>query len=93
MAEMEAYDIMYPLQTLNYYLYGAVFIIKTKHKPLQYLLEADWPNKIPQWALKLSGYNCKIEISDRQRQHMYAPVFKNTKATGGGISEGEDRSR
>ena len=36
--------------------------IKTDHKPLKYLLEAEWTNKkIQQWALNLSGYNCKIE--------------------------------
>ena len=43
-------------------VYGAIFTIKTDHKLLKYLLEAEWTNKkIQQWALKLSGYNCKIE--------------------------------
>lgn len=60
--EKEAYAIVYALEKLNYYLSGATFVIKTDHKPLQYLFEADWTNKkIQQWALKLSGYNCKIE--------------------------------
>jgi len=60
--EKEAYAIVYALEKLNYYLNGATFVIKTDHKPLQYLFEADWTNKkIQQWALKLSGYNCKIE--------------------------------
>lgn len=36
--EREAYAIMYALQKLDYYLNGAVFTIKTDHKPLQYLL-------------------------------------------------------
>lgn len=39
-----------------------MFIIKTDHKPLQYLFEAELTNrKIQQWAIKLSGYNCRIE--------------------------------
>lgn len=58
--EREAYTIMYTLQKLDYYLNAAVFTIKTDHKPLQYLLEADMTNKnIQQWALKLSRYNSK----------------------------------
>ena len=53
---------MYTVQKLDYYLSRAVFTIKTDHKPLKYLLEAEWMNqKIQQWALKLSGYNCKIK--------------------------------
>ena len=60
--EKEAYAIVYALEKLNYYLSGATFVIKTDLKPLQYLFEADWTNKkIQQWALKLSGYNCRIE--------------------------------
>ena len=31
-------------------------------RPLQHIFEAEWTNKkIQQWALKLSGYNCRIE--------------------------------
>lgn len=43
--EREAYAIMYALQKLDYYLNGATFIIKTDHRPLQYLLEADWTKR------------------------------------------------
>lgn len=43
--EKEAYAIMYAVQKLDYYLSGAVFTIKTDHKPLKYLLEAEWMNK------------------------------------------------
>ena len=58
----EAFAILYAVQKLDYYLSGAVFTIKTDHQPLKYLLEAELTNKkIQQWALKLSGYNCKIE--------------------------------
>ena len=60
--EKEAYAMIYALQKLDYYLSGATFTIKTDHKPLQYLLKADWKNKkIQQWALRISEYNCKIE--------------------------------
>ena len=60
--EKEAYAIVYALEKMNYYLSGATFVIKTDHKPFQYLFEAGWTNKkIQQWALKLSGYNCRIE--------------------------------
>ena len=62
MIEKEAYAIMYAVQKLDYDLSGAVFTIKTDHKPLKYRLEAEWTNrKIQEWALKLSGYNCTIE--------------------------------
>ena len=54
--EKETYAIVYALEKLNYYLSGA------DHKRLQYLFEANWTNKkIQQWALKLSGYNCRME--------------------------------
>ena len=43
--EKEAYAIMYAVQKLDYYLSGAIFTIKTDHKPLKYLLEAEWTNK------------------------------------------------
>ena len=43
--EKEAYAIVYALEKLNYYMSGATFVIKTDHKPLQYLFEADWTNK------------------------------------------------
>ena len=60
--EKEAFAIVYALQKLDYYLNGAQFTIKTDHKPLKYLFNADWANKkIQQWALKISGYNCTTE--------------------------------
>lgn len=42
--EEEAYAIVYALQKFNYYLDGAEFVIKTDHKILQYLFEAEWTN-------------------------------------------------
>lgn len=43
--ERRAYDIMYALQKLDYYLNGATFTIKTDHKHFQYFLEAGWTNQ------------------------------------------------
>ena len=60
--EKEAYEIHFALQKLDYYLLNALFIIKTDHKPLIYLLESGMQNKkIQLWALSMSGYNCTIE--------------------------------
>lgn len=60
----------YALQKLDYYVSGAVSTIKTNHKPLQYLLDAEWTNKkIQQWTVKLS-VNCKVEYMSRKRQYM-----------------------
>jgi hypothetical protein len=60
--ENEAYAIQYALVKLDQYLHNAEFVIKTDHKPLQYLLDSPMKNrKIQMWALNLSGYNCTIE--------------------------------
>lgn len=62
MIENEAYAIVNTLQKLYYYLDEPESVIKTDHKPLKKLFEVDWTNKkIQMWALKLSGYNCRIE--------------------------------
>lgn len=45
MIEKEAYAIVYALQKLHYYLDGEEFGIKTDHKLLKYLFEANWTNK------------------------------------------------
>ena len=60
--EKKAFALHYALQKLDHYLHGAEFIIKTDHKPLNYLLESLMQNeKVHLWALGISGYNCKIE--------------------------------
>ena len=57
----KACTIIYAVQKLDYYLSGAVFTIKTDHKPLKYLLEAEWTiKKVQQRVLKLSRYSCQI---------------------------------
>ena len=38
------------------------FVIRTDHKPLEYLHDSPMQNKkIQMWALSMSGYNCTIE--------------------------------
>ena len=60
--EKEVYAIHYALQKLDLYLHDAQFVIRTDHKPLQYLLGAPMQNrKIQMWALSIAGYNCSIE--------------------------------
>ena len=60
--EKEDFALHYALQTLDHYLHGAEFIIKTDHKPLNYLLESPMQNeKVHLWALGISEYNRKIE--------------------------------
>ena len=60
--EKEAFAIKYALEKLDHYLLNAKFIIRTDHKPLQYLLESPMQNKkIQQWALAISAYDCTIE--------------------------------
>ena len=60
--EKEAFAINYSLQKLHFYLHGANFIIRTDHKPLQYILDSPMENKkVQMWALNISSYNCKVE--------------------------------
>ena len=60
--EKEAFAIHYSLQKLDYYLHNSMFVIKTDHKLLKYLLESPIQNKkIQLWVLGMSGYNCKTE--------------------------------
>lgn len=60
--EKEAFAIHYALQKLDHYLHNATFVIKTDHKPFEYLLDSPMKNrKIQLWALGISGYNCRIE--------------------------------
>lgn len=60
--EKVSYAFVYALQKLHYLLNVAEFVIKTEHKQLKYLFEADGTNKkIQMCALKLNGYNCSVE--------------------------------
>lgn len=60
--QKECFSIVYALEKLDHYLHGASFTVKCDHKPLKYLLSSEMKNsQIQTWALKISGYNCKIE--------------------------------
>lgn len=68
--EKEVFAINFALQKLDHYLHNATFIIRTDHKPLKYLLDAQMKNKkIQLWALNIAGYSCQIE---------YIPGTENT---------------
>ena len=43
--EKECYAIYYALQKLDQYFHNALVIIRTDHKPLQYLLDSPMQNK------------------------------------------------
>ena len=61
--EKECFSIYYSLQKLNFYLWGASFVIKTDCKPLRELLESDIKNKrIALWSLSIAAYKCRIEF-------------------------------
>ena len=66
--EKECYAIYYALQKLDHYLHNAQVIIRTDHKPLQYLLDSPVQNKkIQLWALSIGGYNAKIEYIEGKK--------------------------
>ena len=85
--EKEAFAIHYSLQKLHVYLHGAEFTIKTDHMPLKYLLESPMQNrKIQQWALTLSGYNCKVEYIKGQN-NVLADMLSRLPARDGEVEE------
>ena len=66
--EKECYAIYYALQKLDHYLHNAQVIIRSDHKPLQYLLDSPIQNKkIKLWALSIGGYNAKIEYIEGKK--------------------------
>ena len=61
-AQKELYAMVYALDKLHHFLYGAEFEIWTDHQPLKYLFSAEQKNrKIQAWALNVNSYNCKIK--------------------------------
>ena len=59
--EKEAYAVVYALQKLRAYLYGADFVIYTDHKPLLCLFSKSMANtKIQRWAILLAEYGATI---------------------------------
>ena len=60
--EKEAYAIVYALQKLRPYLYGANFVVYTDHKPLLCLFAKILNNtKIQRWAILLAEYGATIK--------------------------------
>lgn len=63
--EKEAYAIVYALQKLRPYLYGAKFSIHTDHKPLKSLLSSPLKNlKLQRWAMTISEFSPEIYYHD-----------------------------
>lgn len=60
--EREAFAVVYALQKLRPYLYGAEFVILTDHKPLKSLFLQEQKNtRIQRWAVLLAEYGAPIE--------------------------------
>ena len=60
--EKEAYAVVYALQKLRPYLYGANFVVYTDHKPLLCLFSKSLNNtKIQRWAILLAEYGATIK--------------------------------
>ena len=60
--EKEAYAVVYALQKLRPYLYGAEFTVYTDHKPLLCLFSKSMTNtKIQRWAILLAEYGAIIK--------------------------------
>ena len=60
-AQKELYAMVYALDKLHHFLYGAEFEIFTDHQPLKYLFSAEQKNRrIQAWSLNVNSYNCKI---------------------------------
>ena len=60
--EKEAYAVVYALEKLRPYLYGASFTVYTDHKPLTSLFTKQMANtKIQRWSVLLAEYGAKIE--------------------------------
>ena len=58
----EAYAVIYCINKLRPYLYGADFVVFTDHKPLKSLFTKEFQNtRIQRRAVLLAEYGCKIE--------------------------------
>jgi len=60
--EKEAYAVIYALNKLKAYLWGAEFTIYTDHKPLTSLFVSEMKNsKIQRWAVQIADFNTQIK--------------------------------
>ena len=63
--EKEAYAIVYCLQKLRAYLWGARFTILTDHKPLRSLFQNEMANtKIQRWAVLIAEFGADIQYKE-----------------------------
>ena len=78
--DKEALAIVFGVKHFHQYLFGRPFMIKSDHKPLQYLLgeKKGIPSmasaRVQRWALTLSAYNYKVQYVPG-REHANADVF------------------
>ena len=60
--EKEAFAIFYAAQKLDQYVHDSEFVIRTDHKPLQYIMDSSIQNKkIQHWTANIHVKSCKIE--------------------------------
>ena len=60
--QREAYALVYGIQKLRQYLWGAQFTVYTDHKPLRSLFTAEMKNpRIQRWAIILEEYACTFK--------------------------------
>ena len=82
--EKEAYAVVYALQKLRPYLYGAEFVVYTDHKPLLCLFSKSMTNtKIQRWAILLAEYGATIKYrpgSSNIRADMLSRIAPDTVA-------------
>ncbi len=75
--EREAYAVIYRIQKLRPYLYGAPFTVRTDHKPLRCLFTKQMNyTKIQRRAILLEEYNAKIEYR-KGRHHVRADMLSD----------------
>jgi hypothetical protein len=66
--EKEAYSLVYSLNKLRPYLYGADFVCYTDHRPLTSLFTAQMNNtKIQRWAVLLAEFGAKVKYHQGAR--------------------------
>ena len=64
-SERELLAIVLAIEKFKQYLYGREFIIKTDHKPLQYLLTTDVPSpRLTRLQQRIKWYEFKIDYKD-----------------------------
>ena len=80
--EKEAYAVVYAIQKLRPYLYGADFTVYTDHKPLTCLFTRQLNNtKVQRWAVLLAEYGAKIRVSPGKKQHQARHVVPDPAPT------------